>query len=164
MSKRSQLHLLVLLPLALTAACTTVSDFQKMTPGQRAEAVCKRQPTLRNMFEQKQALEAQVADAQAALARGYRVHKQCQQVKVYGNASTSCTSMNGYTNCQESRPESYETRCTETPVSISADLERSNINLWSQSLENLRSQARSYYQNCYQSVLGMSAEEAYKHY
>lgn len=150
--------------LMVVSGCTTVKTFQRMTPDQRAVAVCKRQVHILASVQQKQALEAQIADSTQALNRGYRVHKQCQQVKVYGPAKVSCSSSGNYTDCTESRSESYETRCVELPVSLSFELEKSKIEQWTRSLSSVNERLESDWQQCYRSVYTMSPEEAYQHY
>lgn len=153
-----------LICLILMAGCTTLSDFKKMSREQRAEAVCKKQPIFQDLAQRRAALLSQVADAKAALSAGYRVHTQCRTVKVYGNATASCSTFGGSTNCIESRPESYENQCTETPVSINPELERDNISRWVAEAESIKSDGLEKAKLCYQAVYRMSAEEAYKHY
>lgn len=154
----------LLLCITLLAGCTTVQDFQNMTADQRANAVCQRQRGLQDLYQQKQGLESRVSDAQAALTRGYRIHTQCQQVKVYGNATTTCSTMGNYTDCQTFRPESYETKCTETPVSLNFELEKSNVGSWQRAIESLDARLKSEWQRCYQSIYNLPPEEAFKYY
>src|SRR6476469_7189686 len=115
----------VLLPVVFLSACTTVKDFQNMTADQRAVKVCKTQRGVQELTQQKQGLENGIADSQAALARGYRIHRQCEKVKVYGDSKTTCSTVGSQTTCQQTRPESNENRCTETPVSLNLELEKS---------------------------------------
>ncbi len=147
----------------LLAACTTLDDFRKMTPDQRARQVCDQQSTVRNYDQQISLLSRQISESQIALSRGYKLHQQCHQVKVYGNPTTTCTTNGNQTTCKESRPESYETRCTETPVPINPDLERSNIGQWSTSMTSLQFNREQEWLRCYDSISRMSPEEAYNH-
>ena len=148
----------------LLCGCTTVSDFQKMSAHERAVAVCKRQKDLQSIANQISNLQSGINDSQSALARGYRVHQQCRQVEVYGNASVTCNRFGSQVTCNETRQKSYETRCTETPVSINPELEKENIRNWSQSVESLRAQAKEKAQKCYQFIYPLSPEQAYKYY
>ena len=148
----------------LLCGCTTVSDFQKMSAHERAVAVCKRQKDLQSIANQISNLQSGINDSQSALARGYRVHQQCRQVEVYGNASVNCYKIGFQVQCDETRPKSYETRCTETPVSINPELEKENIRNWSQSVESLKAQAKEKGQKCYQFIYPLSPEQAYKYY
>jgi hypothetical protein len=148
----------------LLCGCTTVSDFQKMSAHERAVAVCDRQKVIRDIADQISSLQSRIRDSQMALARGYRVHQQCFKVEVYGNASVKCNRFGSQVICEESRPKSYETRCTETPVSINPELERQNIRDLSQSVESLDAQMKEKYRNCYQFIYPLTPEQAYKYY
>ena len=158
------LHRTLLFALLLLFGCTTVSDFQKMSPHERAVAVCKRQKDLQSIGSQISSLQNSINDSQSVLARGYRVHQQCRQVEVYGDSSVTCNRFGSQVTCDESRPKSYKTECTETPVSINPDLEKENIRNWSQSIESLKAQGKEKAQKCYQFIYPMSPEQAYKYY
>lgn len=144
--------------------CTTVNDFKQMSAHERSVAVCKRQKDLHNIGREIASLQESIADSQNALARGYRVHTQCHQVEILGDASISCNKFYSTVNCSETRQKSYKTECTETPVSINSDLERQNISNWSQSVESLKSQEKEKAQRCYEFIFPMSPEQAYKYY
>ncbi len=148
---------------SMVTACTTLEDFQKMNPDQRARMVCDQHTIVRNYNQQINQLSDQINESQLALSRGYKLHKQCHQVKVYGNPTTTCTTHGNQTTCKETRPESYETQCTETPVPINPDLERNNINLWSMSIGSLQQNRDLEWRRCYDSIYMMPPEEAYKH-
>ena len=158
------MNMRLLIGLLVLTGCTTVGDFKKMSADQRAVAVCRGQQNIKALIAQKKVTQESISDAQNALARGYRVHTQCRQVKVYGASTTTCSTFGGYTTCNESRPESYETRCTETPVSINPDQEKSNIRSWSQSLDPLEKRINGEWQECYQFIYKLSPEDAFKHY
>lgn len=148
----------------LLPACTTLDDFRKMTPDQRARMVCDQQTVVKDYDKQIGQLSGQISESQIALSRGYKLHKQCHQIKTYGNPTTSCTTHGNQTTCKESRPESYETRCTETPVPINPELEHNNINLWSMSISTLQQSREQEWLRCYDATFRMSPEEAYNHY
>jgi hypothetical protein len=155
---------LVIALLINITGCTTVKTFQKMSPDQRATAVCEKQDHIIESVQKKKALEASIADSTQALSRGYRIHQQCQEVKVYGQATMSCSTLGNNTSCSEYRPESYEKRCTEVPVSLSPELERSNISQWSQALQFLNQKLISDWSRCYDFIYKMPPEEAYEYY
>lgn len=160
--KRYFLALLVFL--VLLTGCTTVDDFRKMSSSERARRVCERRQNIVNLVNQKSSLSTAIQRSQTDLGRGYKVHKQCQQVKVYGQATTTCQNLGGIVSCSENRPESYETRCTESPVAINADLERQNIQSWSEALFRTDQNLRNEWQSCARYIGNMTAEEAYSHY
>ena len=145
-------------------ACTTVDDFRKMTPHQRAEKVCLRQKNIENIMQQKSSLNAAIADSQLALSSGYRVHKQCYEVEVPGDTKTECKDWYGKLQCTTSTKRKYRTQCDEKPVSISPELERSNIQSWSLNLRNVESNLQTTWSNCYTGMINLTPEEAYKYF
>ena len=146
------------------SGCTSLDDFKKMSSTERARQVCERQKKIKDLMSEKKNFATAIASAQADLARGYKVHRQCQPVKVYGNATATCQTVGMQTSCTEIRPESYETRCKETPVSINPDLERQNIQSWTQAQSAVDQRLKGAWNLCFTSVEKMSPEEAYKHY
>jgi hypothetical protein len=155
----------VLLPVVFLSACTTVKDFQNMTADQRAEKVCKNQRAFQELTQQKQGLENGISDSQAALARGYRIHRQCQKVKVIGDSTkTTCSFVGNKTTCEQTAPASYENRCTETPISLNFELEKSNVSTWQQALQSTDEKLKAEWQRCYQFMYGLPPEEAYKYF
>lgn len=151
--------------------CTTVQDFRKMTPDERATRVCNRKPHIMRLVSQRESLQASVQSAREALSRGYRIHKQCKQVKVYGDTTTTCTEKETFSGsgqrsmvCKESKPESFVEECNETPVSINPDNERLNIQGWLLDLEELQERFAREWDECYQYIRSLSPDEAYKHY
>lgn len=144
--------------------CTTVDDFRKMSPSERARRVCIKSPNIVNLTTQKTTLSESIRAAQIDLGRGYKVHKQCRQVKVYGQTTTTCQNFGGIVRCTEDRPESFETRCTESPVVINPELERQNIQSWSQTLIRTEQNLTTEWNYCNQWIGRMTADEAYGYY
>ena len=150
--------------LLLAAGCTTVETFREMSPDQRAQAVCNKQSRIVELKKEKDALEGNINNAQKALARGYRIHKQCRKEKVYGPLKRSCVTKDGVSICTETRNESYEDRCTEIPVPINAEAERTNIAQWSAELKPIKEQYRANWDRCYNWAVNLSAEDAFNNY
>lgn len=149
--------------------CTTVQDFRKMTPDERATRVCNRKPHIARLVSQRESLQLSVQTAREALSRGYRIHKQCKQIKVYGNATTTCTEKEiarGQRSmvCTESKPESFVEECNETPVSINPENERLNIQGWLLDLDVLQERFSREWDECYRYIRSLSPDEAYKQY
>lgn len=168
--KRCFLFAVVLLIMSLVG-CTTVQDFRKMTPDERARRVCNRKPHIVSLVNQRESLQASILSAREALSRGYRIHKHCKQVKKYGDAITTCTEKETFPGsgqrsmiCKESRPESYVEECNETPVSINPENERANIQGWLLELEGVQQRYSTEWDVCYQYIRPLSPEEAYRQY
>jgi hypothetical protein len=68
------------------------------------------------------------------------------------------------TECTEFRPEAYEKRCIETPVSISPDLERQNIQAWSSAQNQVTQSLKEAWKKCTNFVERLSPEEAFQQY
>ena len=162
--RRYELKRIFCIVLVFISGCTTVNDFKKMSSTERARQVCERQKNIQDLRSEKKSLVIAITNSQADLARGYKIHRQCQQVKVYGSATATCHTTGLQTSCSESRPESYETRCKETPVSINPDLERQNIQSWTQTQTAVDQRSKIAWNLCFTSVEKMTPEEAYKHY
>ncbi len=150
--------------LAVTlAGCTTLEDFQKMSPAQRAQKVCSQQaePLDRQIRELRNA----VADVNAAMAAGYRLHRSCQDVERFGPKQVTCTTTNNgpasTTRCTEFRPRRLETVCVDQPVAISFELERDKLNSYTAQLTGAEGQRNTVYGACFQEVVRLSPEEAF---
>jgi len=162
--RRYKLKRILCILLVFISGCTSVNDFKKMSSIERARQVCERQKNIQDLRSDKKNLVMAISNSQTDLARGYKIHRQCQQVKVYGNATATCQTTGLQTSCSESRPEFYETRCKETPVSINPDLERQNIQSWIQAQTAADQRLKVAWNLCFTSVEKMSPEEAFKHY
>lgn len=155
----------VLFALLLLCGCTTVREkFQTMSPDERAVAVCKRKKDIQNLQGRIASLKDSINNSQNDLARGYKIHRQCQQVEVYGNSSVTCTTVGSQVTCNEKKPVSYKQVCTETPVKINVELEKENISNWSQSVTSLSDQVKAKWRKCYEFIYPLSADDAYEYY
>lgn len=148
--------------------CATVDTFQKMNSYERAQYVCSRDSYYERLRNDETSQEARINDISSALARGYRVHKSCQTVKVEKPGTVSCTS-NGVgarinTDCKQNTNTTYENVCTETPVSIDANLERGNLKVSRDLMERAKIEKNKIYNLCYSLVEPMSAEQAFSYY
>lgn len=145
--------------------CTTMDDFRKMSPNQRADYVCKNQREIRGLINQRDEYKSGISNTQSLLAKGYRLHKQCRDVTTYGDATTSCQTY-GFgnslsTTCNESRPKQTEQVCKETPVPINYEYEKGNL---AQLQAGLRQTEENLYRKgsaCMAYVQKLSADEAW---
>lgn len=150
--------------LALTG-CVSLDDFKKMSAHDRATAVCRKQHDLYVIDNKISALQSNIDDSRNALARGYKVYRQCHDVEVAGDTKiTKCTKTDNQVQCIETRPKEHKTECLDTPVSINPDQEKENIRNWSSDLDSLRWQRKDKYQRCYNQIYPLSPEEAYQYY
>lgn len=151
--------------LLVLTSCVTLDDFKKMSAQQRAETVCKNQQVLRNIDYKISSLQSDIDDSRNALARGYRVHRECHDIEVEGDTKvTNCTKTENQVQCVETRPKRIKNVCTETPVALDSAQEKENIRGWSAEIDSLRYQRKDKYQQCYNQIYPLSPEEAYKYY
>jgi len=112
------------LPLMLASACTTLEDFQAMSPDERAEKVCSATAASRERRWQLNSLNDEISARQQLLATGYRVHEYCRVVAVTVPARPAdCGGLSGdeLTACQQrTAPARTENRrlCEAVPVPI----------------------------------------------
>lgn len=158
-------HCLAGMVLALGASgCATLEDFRNMAPAERARTVCESRPDYAGIQRNISELDKSIAEANEALRKGVRVYRQCNQVKVYGDKVTTCSTVGNTTQCRESRPARFEKQCLDVLLPIDAQQERDNRKGWVADRKRLQDEARQLYQTCYQSVVKMNAEDAYSLY
>jgi hypothetical protein len=156
-------NIYLLICLAGLAGCASLDDFKKMSPADRARKVCDSKAAGTN--KTIESYIAQTKEINAALARGYRIHKVCVEVEKKGPPSVICSkSANGAVNCEQSTPRRHETVCTESPVALSYELEKDKLNSLKALIAETDSRRVRDWQACYERVLVMSPEQAYEEY
>jgi hypothetical protein len=158
------MRVFTLLLVLTLSACATLDDFRKMSPTERARLVCERKNDIQQLSAEQRQLAGAIQSSQMDLGRGYKVHTQCRPVKVYGPVTTTCKKVGNVTECTEFRPEAYEKRCIETPVSLNPDLERQNIQAWSSAQIQVSQSLQEAWRKCMDFVERLSPEEAFRQY
>ena len=154
----------IILASTLLTGCASIEDFRKMTPDERANMVCEADRRLRQLRKEKDLLTQSIQSSQEALSRGYRLHRECKDIEVYGDSTTVCKEIRGKTICKEHRPVSTRTECNDIPVAIDSKLEKENIRNWTKSTRQLDKETRSVRTACYSRIVKMTPEQAYEHY
>lgn len=120
---------LFLVPLLLLGACTTVEDFQAMSPDERAAKVCGATSASRQRRSGLMNLDTEISAQENLLATGYRVYQNCQVAPVRVPAAVAdCSGLTGseLESCQKSgtvaRTE-YRRVCREARVPIDYNYE-----------------------------------------
>ncbi len=157
-------YAITLLSVLLTG-CASIDDFRKMTPDERARTVCEADSNLRQLHKEKDALTQAIQSSQEALSRGYKLHRECKDVEVYGDVTTVCKDVSkNKTVCKEHRPVSTKTECKDIPVTIDSGLEKENIRIWTKNRTQLDKKIRNDWSACYSRVVKMTPEQAYELY
>ncbi|NDV12657.1 hypothetical protein [Crenobacter caeni] len=146
------------------SACASLEDFQKMTPAERARTVCESRSDYAGVQRKIRDFESRVAEADEAMRKGVRSHRQCNRVKVYGDKITTCTTIGNTTQCRESRPERFEKQCVDVLLPIDVRQEKENRDAWAAEIKALQARGRQVYGECFASVVKLSVEDAYKLY
>lgn len=121
----------IIIPLLLSTACTTIEDFQAMSPDERAEKVCSATSASRQRSSTLAGISNQIAAKEQLLATGYRVYEDCQVVPIGVPARTAdCSGRTGneLEACQKSSTPAhteYRRLCREMPVPIDYNYESS---------------------------------------
>jgi len=146
---------LLLLSSLLSGCFTNLNDFQEMSRNERSEFVCVRDDGYKERYRYQADIQSKVDDSSNTLSRGYRVHKSCRNVAVKTPGKVSCTTFGMYTDCKQKSNTTYEKRCTETPVSIDAALERSNLEKFERLLKSAKKSTNKSYNDCYYKIKSM---------
>ncbi len=118
-----------IVPIVFASACTTLEDFQAMSPDERAEKVCGGTDAARQRKRTLSNLNSEISEKEELLATGYRVHEYCQIVAVSVPARPAdCGGLTGdeLNACQKGTvPATMENRrvCRETAVPIDYNYE-----------------------------------------
>jgi hypothetical protein len=158
------------LTLLLVSACTTLEDFQSMSPDERAEKVCGATAAARERKWGLNSLNDEISTRQQLLATGYRVYEHCRIVAVAVPARPAdCGNLSGdeLTACQQKTvPARMENRrvCEAVPVPIDYQYEAAVLhNLQMNREEQLAIHDEQAYV-CVGRARSLSADEAYLRY
>lgn len=142
----------------LLAACTTVDDFRRYSPDQRAQLVCERDSGIRAQDQRLAEWQAQHAQTQQALDRGYHVHRQCREVPT---AATEVCETEGNRRVCRTRESKPRLECEETPVPLNVALEKEKLAAYALNIQQ-QAQARDQaWQACFARVRALSPEAAF---
>lgn len=115
----------VLMALLIAGGCTTLEDFQAMTPDERADTVCSSTAAYRQRRAALNNLNNEISAREEILAKGYRVHEYCRIVAVTVPARPAdCGPLAGgeLDACRNKTiPASTENRRVCEPVAIPID-------------------------------------------
>ena len=156
-----------MLPLLLLTACTTIEDFQAMSPDERAEAVCSATGAARQRSSTLAGINNQIATKEQLLATGYRVYEDCQVVPVSVPARTAdCSGKSGneLDQCQRSNTPArteYRRLCREIPVPIDYNYESSALRDLRMAREDQQELHDQQNYSCVARARSLSATDAY---
>jgi len=160
------MRIYLLLPVILTVllGCASVDDFRAMSSSERAQFMCQRSDRISSIKNELRDLEIELSVSHAALARGYRIHRSCNEVEVPNSAPISCMRMGMMVNCNPVGGNSKETRCSEVPVSINVDHEKDKVRSLENTIESLRNRLSNEWRECTNYISRLSPEEAHRLY
>mgnify|MGYP005622424559 FL=1 len=144
--------------LLLLNACTSLEDFQKMSPESRAHKTCNNDVTVRHYKSQIYQFTNEINQIDALLLKGYKTHENCTIITYESNSS------NGEKDKQKN---SIKKICTEVVIPLSDyvyDHEKNRKSELVINLDNAKIQKQQAFDSCYNETLPMSAEQAFNHY
>ena len=160
--------LFVLVSLVLIAACaSTQKDFAEMSLPERQQKVCYGSGNYQERKDTLETYENMISQTQFILMQGYRIHKDCQQIRKQqpSNCGSYSTSM-GKTVCEGTAwtRVTYETQCTETPVPIDPQHEQNMLDTYRANYTRLSQEHRQRTSQCFSRVSEMPPQAAYIYY
>jgi hypothetical protein len=161
---------IALVALLTATACTTLEDFQAMSPDERAEKVCGATAAARQRRSALNDLNSEITEREELLSRGYRVHDYCRIVAVTVPARPAdCGGKSGdeLTACQQKTiPASTENRRVCEPVPIPIDYQYESARL--RDLQLARAEQLEIHDEetyvCVGRARSLSVDEAYLRY
>ena len=139
-------------------ACTSLEDFQKMSPESRAHKTCNNDVTVRHYKSQIYQFTNEIDKIDTLLLKGYKTHENCTIITYEGSSS------NGEKTKQRN---SIKKICTEVVIPLSDYVYNHEKNRKAElmiNLDNARSHKQQNFDTCYNKTLPMSAEQAFNHY
>jgi len=140
----------------ILSGCASLSDFQKMNVSQRANYTCNDHDGIESLERSARQNRKLASEIQTVMTRGYRVHKSCKRVRVDRPTGDPIK--------DALRVPVYHKECTERPVSIDYEGEKSKYNGYLMAAQRASQQQADLFAECYQRVRSMSAEQAYEYY
>lgn len=141
--------------LLLLNACTSLEDFQKMSPESRAHKTCNNDVTVMHYKSQVYQLTNEISQIDALLLKGYKTHENCTVTTYESNSS------NGEKDKQRN---SIKKICTEVVIPLNDyiyDHEKNRKSELMINLDNARIQKQQNFDTCYSKTLLMTAEQAF---
>lgn len=160
-SPRAVRHGLVLLGLCGLSACTTIDDFRRYSPEQRAQLVCERDAGIRAQDMRLAEWLRLHGQTQAALDRGYLVHQQCRKVPT---ATTEVCETQGNRQVCKTKEGEPRRECEDIPVPLDAALERSKLAAYAENIARGTQEREQAWQRCFAGVLPLSPEAAFSRF
>jgi len=142
--------------LIILSGCASLTDFQKMDVSQRANYICNDHDGVESLGRDAKKYKQLAGAIQSVMTRGYRVHKSCKRVRVDRPSGDPLKDV--------LKTPVYHKECTETPVPIDYEGERSKYSAYLSAAQRASKQRADLFAECYQRVRSMSAEQAYEYY
>ncbi len=138
----------------LLNGCTSLEDFQKMSPESRAHKTCKNDVTVRHYNSQVHQLSNEINQIDALLLKGYKTRENCTTIT--------------YEKTSEGKPTNLIKKiCTEVIIPISdyvykfEEGRKANLAI---ELEEAKNRKQTNFDQCFEKVVSMSAEQAFNRF
>ena len=153
----------ILLCVGALSGCTTLSDFEAMTPEQRAIRVCANAESMQKLLQSCDGYEKAVKEHEVNLERGFVQYDKCVWYEIPDGEERGCwQGANGYVHC-ETRPKlREEQRCGPVTQFLDKGEEKVNLQNAKTALETCRQQIAVLKMSCMNKAANLSPEEAFR--
>jgi len=135
----------------LLSSCTSLEDFQKMSPEARAHKTCNNDVTVRHYGSQVYQLSNEINQIDALLLKGYKTRENCTTIT--------------YERTSGDKPDSAIKKiCTEVVIPINDyvyKFEENRKAKLSIELEEAKDKKQINFDQCFNKVVSMNAEQAF---
>ncbi len=168
----------ILISCLLASGCTTLKDFQAMSPDQRADFVCSQENSVKRLAANINDYHQRLDDVEDALERGYRVHVACHDewipaCDIHGHDdhedhndrhNEKDHDRKSHHDQKKHSKSHYHQVCIETPVAIDWQFETLKKEQYRDALSAAQDDHHQAFSECSERVMPMSAGEAFSYY
>ncbi len=138
----------------LLTGCTSLEDFQKMTPSARAHKTCQNDVTVRHYKSQIYQYTNEIEQIDDLLLKGYKTRE-------------NCTTITYERNSEDKPVNAIKKICTDVVIPINDyvyEFEKNRRAELSIQLEQAQDRKQLNFDKCFDKVQTMSAEQAFNYY
>lgn len=164
----------LLLSCLLASGCTTLKDFEAMSPAQRADFVCTNESGVRRLASNVSDYDGRLDEVERTLERGYRVHVSCHDELIpacdihghddHHDRHGGHDGRKSHHKDKKDNHPHYHQVCIETPVAIDWQFETLKKQQYQDALADAKDEHHEAFAECSERIKPMSAGEAFSYY
>lgn len=147
------------------AGCTTLSDFEKMSPESRAIRVCANADSTKKLLKSCDNYAEAVKTHEINLQQGFISYHKCVWYEIPDGEESDCwRGNNGYVHC-ETRPKvRHEERCGDIIQPLDREAEEVELQNAKTALETCQQEIAILKMSCLNKAARLSADEAFAYF